>query len=88
MTRRPAGLSGPVEVAAAAPTLEMPIERMYRVPDVSQRLGMSEDWTRRYFSEVPGVKTITSPTRRGRRSYNILLIPESVLLRELRNFEG
>jgi hypothetical protein len=64
------------------------MEQMYRVPEVAQRMGMSEDWTRRYFGAVPGVKTITSPPRRGRRTYSILLIPESVLARELQKFEG
>lgn len=59
------------------------IEQMYRVPEVARRIGMSEDWTRRYFAGVDGVKTITSPQRRGRRAYSILLIPESVLAREL-----
>ena len=62
------------------------MEQMYRVPDIARRLGMSDDWTRRYFAQVEGVKTITSPRRRGRREYNILLIPESVLERELAKF--
>jgi len=79
----------PKELAEkAVPVPAMPIDPMYRVPDVSRRLGMSEDWTRRYFGGVPGVKTITSPPRRGRRSYSILLIPESVLARELQKFGG
>jgi hypothetical protein len=62
------------------------MEQMHRVPDVARKFGMSDDWTRRYFSEVEGVKTITSPKRRGRRGYSILLIPESVLARELAKF--
>jgi hypothetical protein len=62
------------------------MEQMYRVPEVAQRIGMSDDWTRRYFGEVKGVKVITSPPRRGRRAYSILLIPESVLVRELAKF--
>ena len=62
------------------------MEQMHRVHDIARRLGMSDDWTRRYFAEVEGVKTITSPKRRGRRAYSILLIPESVLGRELAKF--
>lgn len=62
----------------------IPIEPMYRVPEVSCQLGMSEDWTRRYFGAVPGVKVIKSPAKRGRRAYSILLIPASVLEREVR----
>ena len=62
----------------------IPIEPMYRVPDVSRQLGMSEDWTRRYFGEVAGVKIIKSPAKRSKRAYSILLIPASVLDREVR----
>ncbi|HLJ16514.1 MAG TPA: hypothetical protein VKV15_18585 [Bryobacteraceae bacterium] len=47
------------------------VEAMYRVPDVAQRLGMSENWVRRHFEKIEGVKTITSPRRRGKREYSI-----------------
>ena len=64
----------------------IPIEPMYRVPEVSRQLGMSEDWTRRYFGEVAGVKIIKSPAKRSNRAYSIMLIPASVLEREVRKF--
>ena len=62
----------------------IPIEPMYRVPEVARQLGMSEDWTRRYFGEVAGVKIIKSPAKRSKRAYSIMLIPASVLEREVR----
>jgi hypothetical protein len=58
-------------------------EQMYRIPEVARKIGMSEDWTRRHFETINGVKTILSPRRRSKRSYQILLIPESVLRREM-----
>lgn len=78
----------PIQRARSRRCAEVAIEPMYRVPDVAQRIGMSEDWTRRYFEKVDGVKTIQSPPKRSKRSYSILLIPKSVLERELRKMSG
>jgi hypothetical protein len=72
--------------ASAMGTYTPTTDQMHRVPVVARRLGMSDDWVRRYFATVPGVKTIVSPTRRGRRGYSILLIPESVLAGVLAKF--
>jgi hypothetical protein len=74
---------GGIEQCTKQPIQPVPVEHMNRVPDVARRLGTSDDWTRRYFGKVPGVKTIPSPARRGKRPYKILLIPDSVLKREL-----
>jgi AraC-like DNA-binding protein len=74
----------PIQRVRGSRRAEVALEPMYRVPDVAQRIGMSEDWTRRYFEKVDGVKTIQSPPKRSKRPYSILLIPKSVLERELR----
>lgn len=62
----------------------VPIEQMYRLQDVARKLGMSVDWTLRYFQEKGVVVSIPSPAKRGKRKYMTHLIPESALLREMR----
>lgn len=74
----------PIQRVRGSRRAEVALEPMYRVPDVARRIAMSEDWTRRYFEKVDGVKTIQSPSKRSKRAYSILLIPKSVLERELR----
>jgi AraC-like DNA-binding protein len=74
----------PIQRVRGSRRAEVALEPMYRVPDVAQRIAMSEDWTRRYFEKVEGVRTIQSPSKRSKRAYSILLIPKSVLERELR----
>jgi hypothetical protein len=61
---------------------------MMRVPDVAVKMGMSEDWTRRYYGNVEGVKKLKSPSKRFKRGYTILLIPASVVERELRKLSN
>jgi hypothetical protein len=60
------------------------VDQMLRVADVAARLCMSVKWVRNHFAKVPGVIRIPSPTKRGRRGYAVLLIPEPVLDREIR----
>ena len=74
----------PIQRIRSSRREEVALEPMYRVPDVARRIGMSRDWTRRYFEKLNGVKSIPSPARRFKRPYSILLIPKSVLERELR----
>jgi hypothetical protein len=74
----------PIQRVRGTRRAEVTLEPLYRVPDVAQRIGMSEDWTRRYFEKLDGVKTIQSPQKRFKRPYSIILIPKSVLERELR----
>ncbi|HLH40415.1 MAG TPA: hypothetical protein VKX39_14790 [Bryobacteraceae bacterium] len=74
----------PIQRVRGSRRAEVSLEPMYRVADVAQRIGMSEDWTRRHFEKADGVKTIQSPSKRSKRPYSILLIPKSVLERELR----
>lgn len=59
-------------------------EQMLRVSDVVARLRLSARWVRGHFAHVPGVLKVISPPKRSRRSYSIMLIPESVLLQEMR----
>jgi hypothetical protein len=65
------------------------IEEGYlRVKQVATQIGMSEDWVRRFFGNIEGVRTITSPAKRFRRPYRILLIPSGVVERELRKMSS
>ena len=63
-------------------------ERYLRVKQVAARIGMSEDWVRRYFGKIEGVRTIKSPPKRFKRTYNILLIPSGIVERELRRMSA
>jgi hypothetical protein len=63
-------------------------ERYLRVKEVAAKIGMSEDWVRRSFSAVEGVRKIKSPARRFKRPYTILLIPTALVERELRKLSA
>jgi hypothetical protein len=58
-------------------------ERYLRVKQVAAKIGMSEDWVRRYFGKIEGVRKIKSPAKRFKRPYTILLIPARTVDREL-----
>jgi len=75
------------EVETAKPTTfvaDVPIEQMYRVPDVAAKLGMSPDWTLRYFQAQDSIVSIPSPPKRGKRKYCTHLIPHSALMDAVR----
>jgi transcriptional regulator GlxA family with amidase domain len=57
------------------------IERHYTVAEVAILWNLSRDTIRRLFQNEPGVVVLTTATRRGKRRYRTLRIPESVLLR-------
>jgi len=57
------------------------IERHYTVAEVAILWNLSRDTIRRLFQSEPGVVILTTATRRGKRRYKTLRIPESVLLR-------
>lgn len=63
-------------------------ERYMRVKEVAAKIGMSEDWVRRAFGEVEGVRKIKSPAKRFKRPYTILLIPMAMVERELRKMSA
>ncbi len=57
-------------------------EQYLRVNEVATKLSMSPSWVRRHFSNVSGVLKLGTP-KRFKRTHFILLIPISVLRREL-----
>jgi hypothetical protein len=57
------------------------IERHYTVAEVAILWNLSRDTIRRLFQSEPGVVILTTATRRVKRRYKTLRIPESVLLR-------
>lgn len=65
-------------------------EKPLTVKKAAERWGQSPRATRRYFMEVMGVRIKPSPERRDKgrkkRKYVTLLIPPSVLEREIRNY--
>lgn len=63
-------------------TSEIPLT----VETVAARLGVSEDWIRVRFAKVPGTLIIPAPARRGKRSYNRMLIPVPVFEAWLRGW--
>ena len=63
-------------------------EGYMRVKQVSDRIGMSEDWVRRFFGEIEGARKIKSPAKRFKRPYTILLIPTAIVERELRKMSA
>jgi hypothetical protein len=64
------------------------IDGYMRVKQVAAKIGMSEDWVRRFFGEIDGVRKIKSPPKRFKRPYTILLIPAAVVDRELRKMSA
>jgi hypothetical protein len=63
-------------------------EGYMRVKQVADRIGMSEDWVRRFFGEIEGVRKVKSPVKRFKRPYTILLIPTALVERELRKMSA
>jgi len=65
-------------------------EKPLTVNQAAERWGQSPRATRRYFMEVVGVRVKPSPERRAKgrkkRKYVTLLIPPSVLEREIRKY--
>ena len=59
-------------------------EGYMRVKEVAAKIGMSEDWVRRAFGEIEGVRKLKSPAKRFKRLYTILLIPAAMVERELK----
>jgi hypothetical protein len=57
------------------------IEKHYTVKEVAEMWKISDDTVRRIFRGEPGVMEIGSPETRYGRSYKVMRIPESVLVR-------
>jgi hypothetical protein len=60
-------------------------EQKYTVAEAAKIWGKSEKTTRRDFHGKDGVREWASPSKRGVRPYMNMLIPRSVLEREIRN---
>ncbi len=56
-------------------------ERHYSVQEIASLWSLSTDAVRDLFHKEPGVLVIGRESRRGRRAYQTLRIPESILLR-------
>jgi hypothetical protein len=73
--------------AATAPTNIVSVERHYSPAEVGKMWNLSADCVRNIFENEAGVLVIgNSITRRGRRSYKTLRIPQSVLDRVHKRF--
>jgi hypothetical protein len=65
-----------------------PIEQHYKVPEVAKKLGMSDSKVRALFKDDPAVlalgeksRLLGGRTKRYKRHYSVLYIPESALRR-------
>jgi len=68
----------PAETSATMPDFAA---RHYTPAEVGKLWGLSADTVRRLFEKEPGVLLIGDPSRRGKRRYLTLRIPESVVSR-------
>lgn len=57
------------------------LEKHYAVGEVADMWNLSDETIRRLFRDEPGVIKIGDEERRWKRSYFVLRIPESVVLR-------
>ncbi len=58
-----------------------PAERHYAPSDVAESWDLSVEFIRRVFQDEPGVIVFQAPPKKGRRPYQTIRIPESVLER-------
>ena len=66
--------------AAADQTIVVSVERHYSPAEIGEIWSLSSDCVRNIFENEPGVLVIgNSISRRGKRSYTTLRIPQSVL---------
>jgi transcriptional regulator GlxA family with amidase domain len=64
------------------------LERHFSVNEVAEMWNISDDTVRRLFRDEPGVLRIANPYRRLKRGYEVLRMPESVVIKvheKLRN---
>jgi hypothetical protein len=64
------------------------LERHFSVNEVAALWNVSDDTVRRLFRDEPGVLRIANPYSRLRRGYEVLRMPESVVVKvheKLRN---
>jgi hypothetical protein len=73
---------------ATHPITEQIADKHYSVREVASLLNLSDDKVRRLFQDEPGVLVIGDQSRKSKRRYTTLRIPESVLERVLRRFSN
>jgi hypothetical protein len=56
------------------------------VQQAASRLGVSPDWIRSRFTQIPGTLVIPAPKKRGKRAYSTMLIPVEVFDAALRSW--
>jgi hypothetical protein len=59
------------------------IEKHYRVKDLCRLLSLSDRSVRRLIADEPGVLELLTKSRRSKRPYRTVLVPESILKRLL-----
>jgi hypothetical protein len=64
------------------------LERHLTAHEVGKLWGFSEDVIRRLFKDYPGVLKVSSPGRRGKRSYVSIRIPESIVQKRHAELHG
>ena len=57
------------------------LERHYSVNEVAAMWNVSDDTVRRLFRDEPGVLKLGAGERRFKRGYEVLRVPESVVVR-------
>jgi hypothetical protein len=66
--------------AVSLPSGVVDVQKFYTVKEVAEILRFKSDWVRRHFGRLSGVIHCGN-IRHGRRRYNTILIPGSVLLK-------
>lgn len=86
----PARLDQACAAMRARNTAQVPVTKLLEPPltaaEAATLSGMSIDWVRDHFRQVPGVILIPSRTRRGTRAYRRMSIPREVFDREMSKF--
>ncbi len=69
--------SGPPMLAPLAKP--SPVERHYTAGEVADLWRLDVETIRRLFNGEPGIVVLKAPTRKGKRAYRTIRIPQSVL---------
>jgi hypothetical protein len=67
--------------------LKQILEEHFTIPQIAARLGRTEDFVRKLFEDDPDVLRFGDKHRRGKRRYVTISVPESVLVRKIREMK-
>lgn len=71
------------------PLPEIPaLEQHFTVSQIAPLWGIDESKVRSIFQDMPGVLVIRSPRLRGKRTYSLIRVPQSVLDRAYAEWTG